>query len=126
MNTRPAGSIAAVSKRWLVVSAVSGCGRLKLAPLSVERAKNARPLKRWSWKMAKVTIRLPLGSTAICVRASGPQSSFIGSGVTGTGVEKVRPRSFDFTTTTRSAVVRASHSVPSGAKAGVAVKASPG
>jgi len=123
-NTRPAGSIATFSKRWLVVSAVSGCGRVKLAPLSLERAERARPLKRLSWKIAKVTTTPPLGSTAMRARASGPQSRFIGSGVTATGAEKLRPRSFDFRTTTLSALVRTSHSMPSGPKAGVAVKAS--
>src|SRR5262245_64345454 len=32
-NTLPEGSMATVSKRWLVVSAVKGCGAAKLAPL---------------------------------------------------------------------------------------------
>ncbi len=57
-------------------------------------------------------------------RASGPQSRFIGSGVTATGSEKVLPRSVERTTTILSAMARTSHSVPSGPKAGVAVKAS--
>ena len=47
-----------------------------------------------------------------------------GPGVTETGVEKVLPRSDECETSTRSAVPRASHKVPSGAKAGVAVNAS--
>ena len=124
-KTRPDdGSTATVSKRWLVVSAVIGRGGVKLAPLSREREKKARPLKFLSWKIAKVTISPPLGSAAIRTRASGPQSRFIGSGVTVTGSENVLPRSVDFSTVMRSAVARASHKVPSGPKAGVAVKAS--
>ena len=74
--------------------------------------------------MAKVTIATPLESTAMRARASGPQSRFSGSGVTGTGAVNVRPRSDERTTTTRLPSVRTSHSVPSGPKAGVAVKAS--
>ena len=118
----PAGSTPAVSKRWLVVSAVIGCGRVKLAPSSLERAKKARPLKFLSWKIAKVTISPPLGSTAMRARASGPQSRLIGSGVTTTGAEKVLPRSDERDTTMRSTIARTSHSVPSGPKAGEAVK----
>jgi hypothetical protein len=38
-KTRPDGSTPATSKRWLVVSAVMGRGLVKLAPLSVDRAK---------------------------------------------------------------------------------------
>src|SRR5438874_12557947 len=36
-NTLPAGSMATVSKRWLVASGVRGCGAATLAPLSVGR-----------------------------------------------------------------------------------------
>lgn len=68
--------------------------------------------------------RVPLGSTAMRARASGPQSRFMGSGVTVTGAEKVLPRSVERSTTMRSAIGRANHSAPSGAKAGAAVKAS--
>lgn len=123
-NTRPAGSTPAISKRWLVASAVIGRGLVKVTPLSPERAKKARPLKFLSWKMPKVTTRPPLGSTAMCARASGPQSRFIGSDVTITGAEKVLPRSVERSTAMRSTIGRASHSVPSGANAGAAVKAS--
>ena len=57
-------------------------------------------------------------------RASGPQSRFMGSGVTVTGSANVLPRSVERCTTMRSPAGRTTQSVPSGAKAGVAVKAS--
>src|SRR3984957_19954956 len=46
----------------------------------------------------------------------------MGSGVTMTGWEKVFPRSWECVTTMRSTIGRTSHSVPSGPKAGAAVK----
>ena len=48
----------------------------------------------------------------------------MGSGVTTTGWEKVFPRSREWVTTMRSTIGRTSHRLPSGPKAGEAVKAS--
>ncbi|KAF4531263.1 hypothetical protein B566_EDAN019342, partial [Ephemera danica] len=90
--TLPSPSVAMEWKRWLVIrlSSFSVTGLEKLAPASVDRAKRtlaARIFCGTIWIHDSMTV--PSLATAILGRFSPSTAISSGSGVTGTGVEKV-------------------------------------